>query len=152
MTTERIPFSSFPAAALEGMWAINSHLKNSSLGPILLELVKLRASQINGCAYCVDMHYKEARAAGESEQRLYGLSAWREAPYYNTRERAALAWTEAVTKLGPRGVEDTVWDDLRSQFSREEMADLTVAIMAINGWNRWAIAMRPKAGDYQVER
>jgi len=108
----------------------------------LLELVKFRASQINGCAYCLDMHSKDARAHGETEQRLYALSAWRETPFYSDRERAALAWTEAVTLISEDRVPDAVYEEARAQFSEEELANLTLAIVAINGWNRLQIAFR----------
>src|ERR671919_2581648 len=109
------------------------------LEPDLLELVKIRVSQINGCAYCIDMHTKDARAAGESEQRLYGLSAWREAPYYSDRERAALAWSEGVTNISQTHASDDEYEAARAQFSDEELVKLTMAVIAINGWNRLSI-------------
>src|SRR5919198_2756433 len=105
----------------------------------LLELVKMRASQINGCAFCLDMHSKDARARGESEQRLYLLNAWREAPFYTERERAALAWTEAVTLITDGHVPDDVYDEVRAHFSEKELADLTLAVATINAWNRLSI-------------
>ena len=145
----RLPLSAFPKPALAGMVAIDKHL-HASLDRKLVELVKLRASQINGCAFCIDMHYKEARDAGETEQRLYGLVGWRESPYYSDRERAVLAWTEAVTVLGPEGVDDAVWEQARAELDPSEIANLTVAVIAINGWNRWNIAMRTLAGAYEV--
>jgi AhpD family alkylhydroperoxidase len=111
-------------------------------------MVKLRASQINGCAYCIDMHWKDARAAGETEQRLYGLDAWAESPYYTDRERAALAWTEAVTNLHDGHVADTVYQRVRSQFDERELADLTWAVATINAWNRVLVAARAEAGGY----
>jgi AhpD family alkylhydroperoxidase len=123
--------------------------KSSGLEPSLLELVKLRASQINGCAFCIDMHTKDARAAGETEQRLYALSAWRETPFYTDRERAAMAWTEAVTLLGEGHVSDEVYEEVRQRFSEEELVNLTLAIVAINGWNRLSIAFRVPPGTYQ---
>ncbi len=116
----------------------------------LLELVKLRASQINGCAHCIDMHTKELRAGGESEQRLYLLDAWREAPFYSERERAALAWTEAVTLVTEGHVADEVYALARSQFSQQELVNLTLAIVAINGANRLNIAFRTVAGSYRA--
>jgi AhpD family alkylhydroperoxidase len=116
----------------------------------LLELVKLRASQINGCAHCIDMHSKELRAAGESEQRLYLLDAWEESPLYSERERAALAWTEALTRITEGHVPDAAYTHVRGQFSEEELANLTLAIIAINGANRLNIAFRTVPGSYRV--
>jgi AhpD family alkylhydroperoxidase len=124
------------------------YVDGSGLDRLLLELVKTRASQINQCAYCIDMHTKDARAAGETEQRLYGLTAWREAPYYSERERAALAWTEAVTRIGG-DVDDAIYDAARAHFNDKEIADLTLAVIAINGWNRLAIPFRTPAGSYK---
>jgi len=116
----------------------------------LLELVKMRASQLNGCAYCLDMHSKDARAAGETEQRLYLLNAWRESPFYSERERAALAWTEALTRISKtKDVSDALYDEVRKQFSDKELVDLSLAIIAINGWNRLAIPFRSEPGHYQ---
>jgi AhpD family alkylhydroperoxidase len=123
--------------------------KSSGLEPSLLELVRMRASQINGCAFCLDMHSQDARADGETEQRLYCLPAWRETPFYSERERAALAWTEAVTQVAEGHVPDAVFEEARKQFSEEELAQLTLAIVAINGWNRFAIAFRAVPGAYQ---
>lgn len=114
-----------------------------------MELVKFRASQINGCAYCLDMHSKDARAHGESEQRLYTLDAWRETPFFTPRERAALAWTEAITRIADTHAPDSVYDEVRTEFSDEELVDLTLAIVTINGWNRLAIAFRQVPGEYQ---
>jgi len=112
-------------------------------------LVKLRASQINGCAYCVDMHTKDARAHGETEQRLYAVVVWHEAPFFTERERAALAWTEAVTLVSRDQAPDDVYQLARAQFSEKELVDLTMAVIAINGWNRLAITFREPAGSYQ---
>jgi len=123
--------------------------KNSTLDPSLIELVKMRSSQINGCAYCIDMHSKDARAAGETEQRLYALNAWRETPFFSDRERAALAWTEAVTLVSEGHVPDDVYAEASKQFSEEELVNLTMAVVAINGWNRLAIAFRAVPGEYQ---
>lgn len=128
---------------------------HASMPGSLLHMLKLRVSQINGCAYCVDMHWKDARAAGETEQRLYGLSAWRESPYYSERERAALAWTESLTLVAvdhSRGAEaapDAVYEEVRKHFEDRELADLSWAIAAINAWNRIAIGFRSTAGAYQ---
>jgi AhpD family alkylhydroperoxidase len=126
---------------------------DSSIEKPLLQLVKLRASQINGCAYCIDMHWKDARAGGESEQRLYELDAWREAPFYTDRERAALAWTEALTLISQTHAPDETYAELRAHFSEQETADLTLAIATINAWNRMSISMRaPEAGIYDPSR
>lgn len=135
--------------AMKAMSDLHSYVKKCGLEHTLLELIKLRASQINGCAWCMDMHTKELRAAGESEQRLYLLSAWRECPFYNARERAALAWTEALTKLRHDDVGDDVFEEARAQFNEEELVNLTMAIIAINGANRLNIAFRAVPGDYR---
>ncbi|HWF07318.1 MAG TPA: carboxymuconolactone decarboxylase family protein [Bryobacteraceae bacterium] len=123
--------------------------KSSKLEAPLIELVKMRASQINGCAFCLDMHSKDARAAGETEQRLYTLNAWRETPFFSDRERAALAWTEAVTLVAVDHVPDAVYEEARAQFSEEELVNLTLAIVTINGWNRMSIAFRAVPGEYR---
>ena len=138
--------------AYKAMLALEEYVQGSGLDHALLELIKMRASQINGCAYCLDMHSKDARAAGETEQRLYGLPAWREAPYYTDRERAALAWCEAVTMVTEGHVPDEVYADLRGQFSEREIADLTMAVVTINAWNRLAIAFRTPAGSYRPRK
>lgn len=132
----------------KAMLGLEQYARNSGLEHSLLELVKTRASQINGCAYCLDMHTKDARAAGETEQRLHLLAAWREAPLYTNRERAALAWTEAVTRVADSGVPDSVYQETRAEFSEKELVDLTLAIVAINGWNRLAVSFRTVAGGY----
>jgi AhpD family alkylhydroperoxidase len=121
---------------------LEKYLSGCGLEPGLIHLVKLRASQINGCAFCIDMHTRDARAAGEAERRLYLLDAWREAPLYTPRERAALAWTEAVTRVANGHVPDAVFEEARAQFSDKELADLTPAVAAINAWNRLAISFR----------
>ena len=125
------------------------YLRKSGLSEELIYLVYLRVSQINGCAYCIDMHSKDARAEGETEQRLYALSAWRETPFFSERERAALEWTEAVTLIAGHPVSDALYDEVRQHFSEEELVNLTVAVVAINGWNRLAIAFRAVPGEYQ---
>ncbi len=137
------------AGALKAMLGLEQYLRGCGLEESLLNLIRMRASQINGCAYCLDMHWKDARAAGESEQRLYGLDAWRESPYYNDRERAALQWTEAVTLIREGHVPDEVYDQVRPHFSEKELADLTFAVAAINAWNRLAISSRAPAGTYE---
>ena len=128
----RIDYKAAPAGALQAMSAIDRYVRQSGLEPALVELVKMRASQINGCAYCIDMHSKDARAAGESEQRLYILSAWREAPFFTDRERAALEWTEAVTLVSQNHVPDDVYESVRRQFTETELINLTLAVIAIN--------------------
>lgn len=125
--------------------------EQSSLESSLLELVKMRASQINGCAFCLDMHSKDARAAGETEQRLYMLNAWREAPCYSERERAALAWTDSVTRVADTSVPDAVYQQVSQQFNDDEMLDLTLAVNSINSWNRLAISSAKEAGTYRPD-
>ncbi len=134
------------------MLALQREVNNSGLEHPLMELIKIRASQINGCAYCIDMHTKDARAAGETEQRIYALNAWRETPFYSERERAALEWTEAVTLVGETHVPDAVYEHVRQHFSEGELVALTFALVAINGWNRLSIAFRAPAGTYQPAR
>ena len=135
----------------DAMDALDQYLTpDSAIEEPLLHLVRLRASQINGCAYCIDMHWKDLRAIGEGEQRLYGLDAWEESPYYTERERTAIKWTEAVTLLTDGHVSEQVYDEARSQFSAKELCDLTLAVATINAWNRLSIAARLDAGRYQV--
>ena len=145
----RLNFGAVSPAAYRAMLGLEKTLHESSLPPRLLHMLKLRASQMNGCAYCLDMHWKDARAAGESEQRLYGLDAWRESPYYDDRERAALEWVESLTDITDGHVPDDVYERARAQFSEKELVDLALATVAINGWNRLAIAFRSEAGKYQ---
>lgn len=134
----------------QGMLALTAVVQKSSLAPGLIDLVNQRVSQINGCAYCLDMHSKDLRARGETEQRIYMLSAWREVPdLYNARERAALAWAEAITRLTDQEVSDEVYDQARKEFSDKELAQLTLSVVAINGWNRRNIAFRTPAGNYK---
>jgi AhpD family alkylhydroperoxidase len=123
--------------------------KQSKLEPALLQLIKVRASQINGCAYCIDMHSKDARAGGETEQRIYALSAWQETPFFTDRERAALAMTEAITLIREGHVPDALYERAKTSFSEEELVGLTMAIITINGWNRLAITFRFVPGEYQ---
>ena len=134
---------------IKALGGLSVYLAKSSLEAQLINLIDFRVSQINGCAYCLDMHSKDLRAAGETEQRLYTIAAWREAPFYSERERAALAWAEAVTKLKDGNVPDEVYEEARSQFSEEELIDLTVAVTLINTYNRVNIAFKTPAGDYQ---
>ena len=133
--------------ALKPLYGITGYLKKSPVEDSILELVFFRVSQINNCAYCLDMHSKDARAAGETEQRLYGISAWRETPYFNNRERAALAWAEALTKCD---VPDVIYNRVKEQFTDEEMIDLSLAITTINTWNRLNLAFPNEPGTYTV--
>ena len=140
--TIRIDFVKAAPQAAAAMFGLERYLHGCGLEPSLLNLVKLRASQINGCAYCLDMHSKEARAAGETEQRIYVLDAWLEAPFYSARERAALAWTEALTLVSRDQVPDDVYDTARKQFSERDLVDLSLAVVVVNGWNRLVIGLR----------
>ena len=149
MFSQRLNYYTLAPDAYRAMAALETYLASSSLEKPMQELVKLRASQMNGCAFCIDMHWKDARAAGETEQRLYGLSAWEESPYYTERERAALAWTEALTFISRDHAPDAVYESVRKQFSEKELADLSWAIAAINAWNRLAIGFRSTPGKYQ---
>ncbi|HEU5350855.1 MAG TPA: carboxymuconolactone decarboxylase family protein [Terracidiphilus sp.] len=145
------PRIQYAKAAPEGIKAVRGledYVRQCGLEESLLELVRLRASQINGCAYCIDMHTKDARAEGETEQRLYALVAWEETPFFTERERAALAWTEAVTKVGEGHVADSVFEHAGRYFGEKELVDLTLAVVAINGWNRLAISFRTVPGTY----
>lgn len=140
-------------AAYHAMLGLETFVrKQSKLEPALIELVKMRASQINGCAYCIDMHSKDARAEGETEQRLYALAAWEETPFFTDRERAALALTEAVTLVTEDHIPDAVYEEAKKSFSEEELVNLTMAIITINGWNRLAITFRFVPGEYQPGR
>ena len=146
---QRMDFMKTASDGYQAMSALESYVRQSGLEHSLLELVKTRASQINGCAFCLDMHTKDARAGGETEQRLYALSAWQETPFFTDRERAALTWTEAVTRVADTHVPDDVFELVREQFTEKELADLTLAIVTINGWNRLAVAFRKVPGSYQ---
>jgi len=148
----RMEYPKVAPGVSQAMSQLERQVRESGLEAPLLDLVKTRASQINGCAFCLDMHTKDARARGETEQRLYALSAWRETPFYTDRERAALAWTEAVTLVAETHVPDEVYEQARAQFSEQELANLTLAIVAINGWNRLAISFRTVPGTYQPRK
>lgn len=137
---------------VHAMVQLERTISGSGLEESLLNLVKTRASQMNGCAYCVDMHTKDARAAGETEQRLYALSAWREGPFFTPRERAALEWTEALTDIQDGHASDAVYEEVRKEFDEKELVRLTMAITQINAWNRIAIAFRAEAGTYQPQK
>jgi AhpD family alkylhydroperoxidase len=145
----RLNYGQIAPGVYEAMDPLDQYVQSCGLERALILLVQLRASQMNGCAYCLDMHWKDLRAAGENEQRLYSLDAWRECPYYSARERAALAWTEAVTLVADGQVSDVVYDAVRANFSEKELADLTLAVAAINAWNRLSIAARLHPGTYQ---
>ena len=146
---QRLNYIHLAPGAVQAMRGVEQYVRQSGLETRLLELVRLRASQINGCAYCIDMHTKDARSEGESEQRLYELSVWRETPFYSERERAALAWTEAVTLISQGHAPDDAYEQVRQQFSDKEVIDLTMAVISINGWNRLAISFRSEPGSYQ---
>jgi AhpD family alkylhydroperoxidase len=133
------------------MLGLEKYLHDCGIEQPLLHLIKLRASQINGCPYCLDMHWKDLNAIGETDQRMYSLDAWRECPYYSDRERAALAWTEAVTRVADTHVPDDVYEEVSRQFTEKEMADLTLAVATINAWNRLSIAGRTTPGTYQPQ-
>lgn len=145
-----INFAAIASDGLKAMKDLETHVRNSGLEKSLLELVKTRASQLNGCAYCIDMHTKDARANGETEQRLYGLASWQETPFYSERERAALRWTEALTAISNSRIQDTLIEETLRTFSEKDLANLTLAVIAINGWNRLAISSGMPAGSYIV--
>src|SRR5436190_3976761 len=144
----RIDLMHVTPGIIQAMLGLERQVRQAGFDSTLLDLVRMRASQINGCAYCLDMHAKDARANGETEQRLYGLNAWRETPYYSGRERAALEWTEALTLVSETHVPDEVYERVRQEFSEDELMHLSLAIVAINGWNRLNIAARTVPGDY----
>ena len=146
---ERLNYSKAFPEGVQAVLNLEKIIRSGGLEPSLLELVKTRASQMNGCAYCIDMHTKDARAAGETEQRLYALSAWRETPFFTSRERAALAWTEALTNIQQGHASDEIYTQARSEFDETELVKLTLAVAQINTWNRIAIAFRVEAGTYQ---
>ena len=144
----RLNYSKAAPGVYQAMMHLSEYAHNCGLEPSLILLVEIRASQINGCAYCLDMHTQDARASGESEQRLYLIPAWREAPFYSERERAALEWTEAITLVANDHIPDEVFERVRPHFSDEELANLTMAINVINSWNRLNVAFRTPAGIY----
>lgn len=147
--TKRINYQEKAPKALKAMLELEKYVAGSGLERSLYELIKLRASQINGCAYCIDMHSKDLRKAGETEQRIYSLVAWKETPFYTERERAALAWTEALTLISDNEVSDELYTSVREHFDEGELVSLTIGIIAINGWNRLAIGFRTQPGTYQ---
>ena len=147
--SSRIDFRKTAPDGYKAMLGLSAYTRQFGLEPALMELVKIRASQINGCAYCLDMHTKDARALGEAEQRLYTLSAWRETSFYTERERAALTWTEALTNVAETHVPDEIYEAVRRHFTDKELVDLAWVIVTINGWNRMAVAFRTEPGSYQ---
>jgi AhpD family alkylhydroperoxidase len=150
-TTQRIDYKDVAPAALRAIYGVEQYVRQSGLEHSLVELVKLRASYLNGCAYCIDMHTKDARKAGESEQRLYAVPVWRETPFYTPRERVALAWTEAVTEIGRAGVPDELFEEASALFTEQELVELTMAVIAINAWNRLAVTFRVEVGGYVAQ-
>jgi len=146
----RLDWGAVAPQARAAMLALERYVHDAGLPPKLVELVKIRASQLNGCAYCLDMHTKDARLIGESEQRLYAVAVWREAPFFSETERAALAWTEALTRMD-NGVPDALYEELTRHFTSAEIVALTAAVVAINGWNRWAVSMRTPPGSYRPD-
>lgn len=148
---QRLVYDESAPEAVSIFSKLEGYVIKSGLERDLLELVKIRASQINGCAFCLDMHTKDARARGESEQRIYGLNAWRETSYYSEKERAVLAWTEAVTTISSHQVSDELYTEMRRHFTEKQLVDLTWAVVAINGWNRMAIAFHKEAGTYMPD-
>lgn len=147
----RIKLENAPKGALQAMRGLEAYVRGSGLEDSLIELLKTRVSQINGCAYCIDMHTKDARAQGETEQRLYALSAWRETPFFSERERAMLEWAEALTLISENHVPDEIYERARQHFTEDELVNLTMAVVAINGWNRLAISFRSVPGSYQPQ-
>ena len=148
--SSRIDYSKVSPGVYRAMFGLEKYVHDCGLENPLLELVRMRVSQINGCAHCLDMHSKDARAGGETEQRLYLLSAWRDAPVFSARERAALDWAEALTLIAETEISDELYDATRRYFSEEEIVNLTAAIVAINGWNRFAISLKSPVGSYRA--
>ncbi|MBZ0286623.1 MAG: carboxymuconolactone decarboxylase family protein [Anaerolineae bacterium] len=149
---ERLDYGAAAPGAMKAMNALEAYIKTCDIEKPLVELIKMRASQINGCAYCVDMHSKDARIGGETEQRLYALSVWRETPFYTERERAALEWTESLTLISQTHVPDETFEYVRQHFSEKELVDLTMVVVLINGWNRFGISFRDVPGSYQPKQ
>lgn len=149
---QRFDYAKVAPGAYHAMLGLEQYLHESGLEESLLHLIKLRASQVNGCAYCIDMHWKDLKSIGEEDQRLYELNAWEESPFYTDRERAALSWTEAVTRVADSHVPDNLYEEVRRHFSEKELADLTLAIATINAWNRLAISARAVPGTYEAPK
>ncbi len=148
--SQRLEYNKVAPEGFRAMFGLEQYVRKSGLEESLLLLIKFRVSQINGCAYCLDMHSKDARAGGETEQRLYCLPAWRETGFYTDRERAALEWAEQLTLVAEKGVPEELYERVRGQFSEKELVDLSLAVVAINGWNRLSIAFAAEVGSYQV--
>jgi len=149
---QRIDLTKHALDAQKSLYALEKYIANSGLDHKLIHLLKMRASQINGCAYCIDMHSKDSRALGESEQRLYELNAWREAPFYTDRERAALEWTESLTLVSQTHVPDEVYESVKKHFNEKEIVDLSILVSLINVWNRLAISARTLPGTYKAQQ
>ena len=147
----RIDYSKYALDAQKALFAMEKYIATCGLDHKLIHLIKMRASQINGCAFCIDMHSKDARAMGETEQRLYELSAWRETPFYTDSERAALEWTESLTLVSETHVPDDVYEKVRQHFSEKEIVDLSLIVGMINLWNRVAISVRAVPGEYKAK-
>jgi len=147
--TARLSYAHAAPAATRAMMGLENYVRTSGLEPTLVHLVKMRASYMNGCAYCIDMHSKDARLEGETEQRLYAIPVWHETSFFTPRERAALAWTESVTAIATTGVPDEAYEAVRQHFTEEELVALTMAVVAINGWNRLAVSFRTEPGSYE---
>lgn len=152
MGKERLNYGKVAPDGIKGLLEIEKYVAKSGLDLKIFELVKMRASQINGCAYCLDMHSKDARASGETEQRLYLLNAWREAPFFSEKERAALAWTEALTLISENDITDSLYKEVSAQFDEQQLIALTMTIVGINGWNRLAIAFRTEVGTCKAKK
>lgn len=148
----RLDWAKVSPDALKAMMAVQGFTDKSSLDHKLIELIKIRSSQINGCAYCLDMHTKDAIAIGESEQRLHVVAAWREAPFYSEQERAALAWCESLTEISSKGAPENLFKELQKHFTDEQIVELTLAIIVINGWNRLAVGFESEVGGYVSNR
>ncbi|MFA7615180.1 MAG: carboxymuconolactone decarboxylase family protein [Moheibacter sp.] len=146
---ERLDYFKIDPEAPKGLMEMEKYMIKSGFDKKLYHLIKLRASQLNGCAYCLDMHTKDAMKMGDTVQRLVGLDAWRESPYYTDKERAALEWTEAITLISQDHISDEIYENVRKHFSEQELLQLTIGIIAINGWNRLAIPFRTPAGNYE---
>ncbi len=149
---QRFDYAKVAPGTYHAMLGLEHYLHACGLEESLLHLIKLRASQINGCAYCIDMHWKDLKAIGEADHRLYELNAWEESPFYSDRERAALAWTEAVTLVANNHVPDQLYEEVRQHFNEKELADLTLAVATINAWNRLAVSARATPGTYQAPK
>ena len=149
---QRIDLTKYAQDAQKSLHALERYIANCGLDHKLIHLLKMRASQMNGCAYCIDMHSKDARALGEAEQRLYGLDAWRETPFYTDRERAALEWTESLTLVCQTHVPDEIYESVRKHFSEKEIVDLSILVGMINLWNRLAVSARIVPGAYEAKQ